>query len=48
MHNRFAQFVQAHSASVIKAVREKDAAEKKSDFMKHYKLVNKIGSGVIQ
>jgi hypothetical protein len=41
----FAQFVQEHSASIMRKVMENDAAaaNKKSDFMRHYKLVNRIG-----
>jgi hypothetical protein len=40
----FADFVREHSASIVKKVREYNAQNSgKSDFMKHYKLVNRIG-----
>ena len=40
----FGKFVQEHSASIVRKVQEQNAAEqnKKSDFMKHYRLVNRI------
>ncbi len=43
----YQRFVEAHSASIIRAVQARNPAERrgdnKSDFMKHYKLVKKIG-----
>lgn len=40
----YENFVKAHSASIVRAVQAQNAAEqnKGSNFMKHYKLVNKI------
>jgi hypothetical protein len=45
-HTDFGKFVQEHSASIVCKVREQNASEqqnKRFDFLKHYKLVNKIG-----
>jgi predicted transposase YbfD/YdcC len=44
----FGKFVQEHSASIVKKVQEQNAAEqnRRGDFMKHYRLVNKIASGI--
>ena len=43
----YANFVREHTAMIMQKVKEHDASQKKnSDFMKHYKLVNLIGSGV--
>jgi hypothetical protein len=41
----YANFVREHSASIVRKVREQNASEqnKRSDFMKHYKLVKRIG-----
>ena len=41
----YADFVKAHSALIVRAVQAQNAAERnnnRNDFMKHYKLVNKI------
>jgi hypothetical protein len=42
----YANFVREHAASIMQKVKEHDASQKKPDFMKHYRLVNKIASGV--
>jgi hypothetical protein len=42
----YANFVKEHAASIMRKVIEHDASEKNKksdDFMKHYKLVNRIG-----
>ena len=47
-HSDFGEFVKEHAASVMKQVQAHDVSQKKSDFMKHYKLVNKINGVEIE
>jgi hypothetical protein len=42
----YANFVREHAAMIMQKVQEHDASQKKPNFMNHYRLVNKIGSGI--